>query len=77
MVVEILGLTHYAARLIHLNEYLAFFPGAKSSENICETELNEILLNSMPNSLTRQAYMQGFYYEANTCKKYVNILERM
>ena len=35
-------------------------PGAKASDKICETELNEMLLNSMPNSWIRQAYVQGF-----------------
>ena len=39
-----------AAPLIGLNEYLDTFPGAKKSNKICDTELNEILLNSMPNS---------------------------
>ena len=39
----------YAARLIDLNEYLASFPGATLTEKLGVTELEEILLNSMPN----------------------------
>ena len=50
----------YAARLIHLHEYLASFPGATLSYKIGVTELNEILLNSMSNSWSKQAYVQGF-----------------
>ena len=46
--------------MIDLKEYLYVFPGAKKSDKICETELNEILLNRMPNIYIRQAYVQGF-----------------
>ena len=46
----------YDARMIGLNSYLDVFPEAKASENICETELNENVLNSIP-----KAYVQGFY----------------
>ena len=61
-----LWVRRYAARLIDLNEYLFAFPGAKASDKIGETELNEILLISIPNGWSKQAYMQGFYYEAIT-----------
>ena len=50
----------YEARLIDLNGYLASFPGATMADKICVTELNEIILNSMPNSWTDRAYVQGF-----------------
>ena len=40
----------YAARLIGLNEYLASFPGDTLTDNIDVPELNEIRLNSMPDS---------------------------
>ena len=43
------NMRNYAACIIDLNEYLAAFPGAKTSDQIGETELNEIFLNSMPN----------------------------
>ena len=52
----------YSARLIKLNEYLASFPGDTLTDKIDETELHEILLNRMPNSWSKQAYVQGFYY---------------
>ena len=56
-----LKLRSYADRLIYLNEYLDFFPGAKMTDKIGLTELNEILLNIMPNGWSKQAYMKGFY----------------
>ena len=44
-----LKLRCYAACMIDIDEYLYAFQGAKASDKIGETELNEILLNSMPN----------------------------
>ena len=41
------------------------------------TELNEILLNSIPNSWSKQAYVQGFNCETISFKKSVNLFERM
>ena len=61
----------YNACLIDINEYLATFLGEKSSDKICEAELNEILLNSMPNRWSRQAPVQGFYCESINLKKYL------
>ena len=40
----------YVARLIKLNEYLIVFSRENISDKICVTDLNEIMLNSMPNS---------------------------
>ena len=62
--------------MIDINECLSVLPGAKASDKIFETELNEILLNSMPNIWIRQAYVQGFYCETIT-QKYGNIFEHM
>ena len=50
----------YAACLVDLNELLASFPWKKLTDNIGMVELNEILLNSMPNSWIKQAYVQVF-----------------
>ena len=55
-----LTVRRYAAHLIDLKEYLASFWGATLTDNIGVTELNEILLNSMPNSWSIQAYVQVF-----------------
>ena len=44
---------------------------------ISVTKLNEILLNSIFNICSRQAYVQGFDCESITFKKDVNIFERM
>ena len=63
--------------MIYHNEYFSAFPEAKGSDNISETDFSEIFFNSMLNGLNEQAYVQGFYCENNTVKKYVNISERM
>ena len=39
----------YAAYLIDINDYLDDFPGAKAGDKIGERDINEIILNSMPN----------------------------
>ena len=44
------------------------FPGATLTDKIGVTKLDEILLNSMPNILSKQAYVQGFHCEAITFK---------
>ena len=41
------------------------------------TELDEILLNIMPNSWSKQAYVKGFYCESINLKKDANMFERM
>ena len=64
---------HYAARLIYLNEIFACFPQATISNKIGATELNEFFLNSMPNSWSYQAFVQGFDCESILFKKYVNM----
>ena len=47
------------------------------NDKIGVTKLNEILLNSIPRSWSRQAYVQGFDCESITFKKDVNMFERM
>ena len=64
------------ARLIDVNEYLVSFTGATLTDNIGITELKQILLNSMPISWSKQAYIQRFDCESITFKKYVNMFER-
>ena len=67
----------YVARLIDLHEYLASFPGANLNDNIVVSKINGILLNSIPNICSRQAYVQGFGCETINFKKYGNVFERM
>ena len=67
----------YAARLIDMNEYLDSFPGATLDDKIDVTELNEIFLNIVPNSWSKQAYVQGFGCESISFKKAVNMFERI
>ena len=59
---------YYVTHLIDLNEYLDSFPVAKLTDKIGMTDLNEILLNSMPNSWSKQAYVQIFDCEYITLK---------
>ena len=70
-------LRHYAARLINLSEYLESFLGVNLTDKVGLTEVNKILLNNMPNSWSKQAYVQGFDCESITFKKAVNMFERM
>ena len=49
-----LKVKRYAASLIHLNEYLASFLRVTMADKIGVTELNEIILNSIPNSCNHQ-----------------------
>ena len=51
--------------------------GATLNDKIGVTKLKEILLISIPNSLSRQAYVKGFDCESITFKKAVNMFERM
>ena len=64
-------------RLIGLNEYLASFPRETLADKIDVTELNYIILNRMPNSRSKQPFVQGFDCESILFKKAVNIFERM
>ena len=59
----------YAACMIDINDYLDAFPGGKASDNIGEIELSEIILISMPNRRSKQAYVQCFDCEKFTIKK--------
>ena len=72
-----LTVRRYVARLIGLIEYLVSFLGETLNDKIGVTELNEILLNSIPNSWSKHAYVQGFDCESITLKKYVNMFECM
>ena len=56
-----LKVRRYADHLIGLNEYLTSLPGAKLTDKIGVMEINEILLNCIPNSWVKQAYVQGCY----------------
>ena len=72
-----LKVRRYAAQLIDLNEYLAYFPGATIADKMGLTELYEILFNSMPHSWSKQAHVQGFDCETIYFQKSVNMFERM
>ena len=65
------------ACLVDLNEYLALFPGAKLTDKFGMIDLNKIVLNSIPNSWSKQAYVQRFDGESITFKNAVNVFEHM
>ena len=67
----------YVARLIDMNEYLASFPVVNLADKTYVTELNDIILNIVPNSWSKQAYVQGFYCEYILFNKAVNIFKRI
>ena len=50
----------YPTFTIDLNEDLAVLPEEKASEKFVDIELDEILLNSIPNIWIRQSYVQGY-----------------
>ena len=72
-----LKVRRYVPCLIDMNEYLVSFPGSTLAQKIDVTELNDIILNSMPNSLSKKVYVQGFDCESISLKKAVNIFERI
>ena len=59
----------YTENSIDLNEYLASSPGANLTNKIGVSELDEILLNSMPNIWYNQDYVQGLDCDYITKKK--------
>ena len=65
------------ARLIMINEYLDLFSRLTRSDKIGVNELNIFLLNSVPNSWSKEAYVQGFDCDSIDFKKSVNRFERM
>ena len=72
-----LKVRRYATRIIDLNEYLAYFPGATMADKIGVNELNKILLNSLINSWSKKAYVEGFDCETISFKKTVHMFEHM
>ena len=72
-----LEVRRYAARFIDLYEYLASFIGSTMANKMVVTKLNKILFKNMPNSCSKQAYVQGFDCETIYLLKAVNMFERM
>ena len=48
----------YVAHLVDIHEYLVVFPGTNISNKVCVMELNEKVLNSMPNIWSKQAHVK-------------------
>ena len=51
---------YYTDHMIDLKNYFSVLPVTKAGDKICETDLNEILLNRMSIIWSRQAYIDGF-----------------
>ena len=58
-----------------MNDFLASFPGATLDDKIDVTELNEIILNRITKSWSKQDHAQGFCYKSISFKKAVNMFE--
>ena len=56
---------------------LGFFTGSKSSDKTGEIYLNEIILCSMPNGWSRQAYVQVFNFEGVIFNQTTNMFDPM
>ena len=63
-----LKVRRYADLRIKINAYLNFFTVGKVGALFCETELDVIILNFLPNGRSDQAYMQYFDSEDITFK---------
>ena len=72
-----LKVRRYFVHLIDLNDYLESFTGATMADKIEVTKLNDILLNSISNSWSKQEYVKGFYCEYIYFQKDGNMFERM
>ena len=66
-----------SAQLTELNNYLPRFPGSRNSKKMGLEELNEILLQSVPSSWARQAYIWGWDFKGRTYKDTCDMFERM
>ena len=63
-----LKVRRYAERLIGLNKNLASFLGFTIADKIGISELNEIILNSMPNRWSNKVYVQVCYCKSISFK---------
>ena len=72
-----LKVRRYRDHFIEPNKYLYSFHEGKLADNIGIMELDEIFLNSTPNSWSKKAYVQRFYFKYIDFKKAVNIFKRM
>ena len=72
-----LKVRRYTFHVVGLKGCLTLFPGLKLSYNIYVKEMNKTLFNIMPNSWSKQAYLQVFYCESITFNKYFRMFDRM
>ena len=60
-----------------INNYPTLFPGSSVSKKMATEELNKILLQSLSNEWTKQAYLQGWDLEVIIYKDTCKMFERM
>ena len=70
------NIRHFVVRLPKSNKYLEVFPGYEESKNMSEARVNGIILYNTPNSLSRYAYLQVFYFKTPYTKE-IGMSERM
>ena len=63
--------------MIDINRYLAEFPGSNKNEMFFVIEINQILLNIMPNICCKQAYAQVYDCASITFKASVRIFKHL
>ena len=49
-------------------KYLPLFPGSSTAKKMDPEKMNKILLQTVPNSWAKQAYLQGWDFERRPCK---------
>ena len=65
----------FAARLTELNKNLPLLPGSSATKNINPEELNKIILQAVPKSRGKQAYLQGWDFEESPYKDTCDMIE--
>ena len=67
----------FTARLTEINNFLPIFPVLDATKNIPPKEINEILIYALPNSWSKQAYLQGWDFKMKTFRETCAIFDLM
>ena len=65
----------FSEQLKELKNCLSLFPGSYDSKNMEDEELNDGLIQAIPNGWSNQAYIQGWDVEVSTYCKTHNIFD--
>ena len=69
-----LNIQNYAEWLYNMKKRLSLLPGGEKSKKTGKDEINNTILNIPPNIWDKQAYLQGFNFNADTYQMATNIL---